>query len=148
MLTNLESMLKRERLGAGYANRIIYTIYKNRQRRRFQTENLSEGEKWKALNPKYAERKLIKYADYNGKGQNIMFATGRLRSAVTGDDGIREHRKIVLEGKKLQVSWTTPYAEYTEEVRPVNEWSIEKDLEMYQGFITYIITGKEQRTDY
>ena len=75
-----------------------------------------------------------------------MVATGRLKAAVTGDRSKKEHRKIVLD-KKLQVNWTTPYAEYTEDVRPVNVWSEKLDARMYEGYVIYILSGVEQRTD-
>lgn len=143
---DLSKILDRERLGAGYANRVIYKIYKNRQRTRFQTENESEGEKWKPLDADYEKKKRIKFAEFDGKGQNIMVATGRLKAAVTGDRSKKEHRKIVLD-KKLQVNWTTPYAEYTEDVRPVNVWSEKLDARMYEGYVIYILSGVEQRTD-
>lgn len=135
----IKGYLDRSKFIDGYLNRTVYPEYQNRQRMRWQTENTSEGTQWKSLKPEYAERKKSIFASYEGSGTKMMIATGRLFKSVIGPG--KDHRKIVSNGR-LTVSWTTPYAIYTEDVRPVNEWDPKQDKEMYDAAAVYLIKGE------
>ena len=95
----------------------VYPAYQALQTERFQTENASEGEAWKALNPEYAKYKPRRYGggprrkskkreagqwnSYPGQGSKILVGTGMLAGAVIGPsagspftDGTANHRAI------------------------------------------------------
>lgn len=133
----IKKYLDRARLIDGYINRVIYPTYRRRQMKRYQTENASEGTRWAPLNPSYAKRKLTKFASYPGQGRKMMIATGRMKDSVIGPGA--DHKKIGPSKGRLEVYWTTPYAVYTEQVRPVNVWDKRQDQEMYDGAVKYIM---------
>lgn len=133
----IKKYLDRARLIDGYINSQIYPTYKRRQNKRYQTENASEGTRWKPLNADYAKRKLTKFASYQGGGRKMMIATGRMKESVIGPGA--DHRKIGPSKGRLEVYWTTPYAVYTEDIRPVNVWDKRQDQEMYDGAVKYIM---------
>jgi hypothetical protein len=137
----ISGMLDRSKKQIGYMNRVLYPLYQLRQVKRWQTEGQSEGHKWKPLNPKYKEYKLKKFAQYDGAGAKMMVATSRLYKDVVGSSGGNGHRKII-EGNKLIVSWTTPYAIYTEDIRPVNEWDPVQDKRMYANLVRWLMKNE------
>lgn len=133
----IKGYLDRARLIDGYINRVIYPTYRHRQAKRYQTENASEGTKWAPLNPDYAKRKLTKFASYPDGGRKTMIATGRMKDSVIGPGA--DHKKIGPSKGRLEVYWTTPYAVYTEDIRPVNVWDRRQDEEMYHGAVKSIM---------
>lgn len=135
----IKKYLDRARLVDGYINRVIYPTYQRRQRKRYQTEGASEGVKWPALNAQYAAYKLKKFSSYPGGGRKMMIATGRMKDSVIGPGA--DHRKIGPSRGRLEVYWTTPYAVYTEDVRPVNVWDKKQDQDMYRGAAEYIMNA-------
>ena len=138
ILKQLQSMMDRAKMAQGYLDRVVYKQYQNRQRKRFITQGNSEGTEWPSLNPKYAQQKLKRFASFPGGGRKMMIATGRLQQAVIGPGG--EHRKVSTNSR-LIVSWTTPYAVYTEDVRPVNVWDEKQTKQMYEDFASYMMKG-------
>ena len=142
ILRSLTEMMDRTKLGAGYLNRVVYNQYKRRQRKRWMTENVSEQQpKWAALTPAYESYKKKKWASYPGAGSKTMIRTQRLFNAVTGDNDKSEHRKIIIGKTRIEIGWTTPYAVFTEEMRPVNTWDPKQDKQMYDGFVKYLMDG-------
>ena len=105
---NLTSMLDRGKETRAYLNRVVYPQYQKAQQKRWMTEGASEGQKWKPINPDYAEYKLRRYGGgtkyewiggqgegrpwkpdgkwpvFPGKGSKLLIATGRLVSSVIG----------------------------------------------------------------
>ncbi len=117
----LQGMLKRERALEGYFNRTILAEYKNLQRKRWMTENVSEdAPQWAALDPLYVIRKLGKYASYPGMGRRKLIATGRLYQSVIGM-GPDFHKVVTNRGVRLYTS--VPYAMAVDRDRPFTEWS-------------------------
>jgi hypothetical protein len=115
-LERLKAMLERgQDMSAGFAR--IYPLYQKLQVERFQTENASEGEKWKALNSKYEVYKTRRYGGgprrksrtreagtwktYPGNGTKMLIGTTMLAGAVIGPnpdspftDGAGQHRAM------------------------------------------------------
>lgn len=134
----LKGYLDRSKLVAGYLDRVVYKTYQNRQNQRWMTQGASELSVWKPLNPFYAERKKTLFAAYDGGGTKMMIATGALRTAVVGPG--KGHRKVI-NGNRIEINWTTPYAVYTEEQRPVNVWDHKQDKQMYDDLAKYLMKG-------
>lgn len=142
---NLQGMLDRSKAVQGYLNRNVYRQYQNAQRARWMSENDSEGAKWKALDPKYAARKKIKFASYPGAGSKMLIATSRLFSAVVGEgsnsEGKSEHRKTATS-KSLEIKWSTPYAVYVDDARPFSEFGDKTMQEIYDGLAKFLIENE------
>lgn len=105
----LVDLLDRTKSVRALFTRVIYPMYKNAQRERWQTEGASEGYAWLPLSVEYAKRKKIMFGggvkfkwvggrpnpwapagswpSYPGTGTKMMIATGRLLSAVLGPGG-------------------------------------------------------------
>jgi hypothetical protein len=139
IVNQLQGMVDRTNRMQAYLNRIVYKQYQNAQRERWMSENASEGTPWKALNPQYAKRKQIKFASYPGQGTKMLIATGQLQKDVIGPSS-GGHRKLVTN-KSIEVSWTTPYASYVEEVRPFAEFGDKTMATIYDGLAKFIIEG-------
>jgi hypothetical protein len=135
---NLNGMLDRSKRMQAYMNRVVYKQYQNAQRSRWMSEGNSEGDPWKALNPKYKERKKIIFAAYEGQGTKMLIATGRLFKSVIGPGA--DHKKIVTD-KSIEVAWSTPYAVYVDEVRPFTEFGDKTMGEIYDGLAKFIMEG-------
>jgi len=138
---SFKGMINRARSQEAFLQRVIYPEYQNRQRKRWMSEGASEGQRWPALNTKYAASKLVRFASYAGAGTKMMIATGRLKDAVIGDGDQSEHRKIIQK-QTLFVSWATPYAKWTEKVRPVNVWDKKQNDVMMKKARLYLLKGK------
>lgn len=134
----IDAMVARSNRIQGYLNRVVYRQYQNAQRKRWMTENVSEGERWLPLNPAYAARKREVFASYRGAGRKMLIATGRLSQAVIG--GSDEHKKTVTN-RQMTIAWSTPYAVYVEEVRPFAEFS-DKTMEgINNGLAEFLVRG-------
>ena len=115
----LGDMISRGRNARGFLQEIAYPDYLTAQRKRFITENESQGDKWKSLSPGYKEWKRINYAGWVGGGQKTGIRTGRLYSGILGKSfGTKDHRKAILDTSMI-VGVATPYARYVDEVRPL-----------------------------
>lgn len=115
-LDRLKAMLERgQDMSAGFAR--IYPMYQRLQVERFQTENASEGDKWKDLDPEYARYKTRRYGggprrksrtrdagqwkSYPGNGTKMLIGTSMLAGAVIGPsegspftEGVGQHRAM------------------------------------------------------
>lgn len=129
----------------------VYSIYQKLQTQRFMTENESEGERWRPLSTKYAQRKSKQFGKYPGGGSKLMIATGTLAGATIGPgapfDGVDRHRFITTStGMTVSVEQTGKnaagrpftYPEFAAEQRPImrfSEASIDKMKEELKKFI-------------
>jgi len=132
---NFEGMLKRENAMQSFFSRNIYAMYQNAQRKRWETENFSEGRGWEPLEPRYADWKRSKFAAYEGSGTKMLIATGKLYKAVIGPGS---GQKKVVTNKGITISISTPYAWPVDAVRPFTEWSEKTAHEMMKAISDFI----------
>lgn len=122
-----------------FIQNVIYPMYQKAQIERWNTENVSEGQQWKALNPGYAKSKLRRFAAYPYSGTKVLVATGTLLKSVVGSE-TRYHRKIVTN-TGLLVSTTVEYARDVSDVRPFMKFdkkgqTYQSILKAYKGYIS------------
>lgn len=120
---------------ATFLRSTAFPMWQAFQRKRWMTENTSEGRKWERLDPKYAKRKAIKFASYPGAGRKIMYASGRLFGGVIGET--TEHRRVI-RGSRMTLSTTVPYAKYPNEQRPytpLSDKSLNKINKAYRDWV-------------
>jgi len=134
----LNGMRQREKALQGYFSRNVLEQYRNLQRRRWMTENASEGQPWAALNSAYASRKRRQFASYPGRGTKKLVATNRLFESVIGPG--KDFRKIAT-ARGLYVATVTPYAKYVDEDRNFTTWSKQSIGEINRGIAQFIFKG-------
>lgn len=117
--------------------RDVTVMFHNAQRQRWMTEGRSEGKKWKALDKRYAKRKLTQYAAYPGGGRKMLIATNDLVKSVTGED--RTYYRQKVEGSKLTIGTAVPYAVYVDEERPFMEFSKKTMKKMLERITLYML---------
>jgi hypothetical protein len=145
-MIKIETMLDRGKSMQSFLNRNVYRIYQNAQRSRWITENASEGGetgRWEKLNPTYAERKKKIYAAYEGAGEKMLIATGRLFKAVVGPSN---GQIKVVTNTSMTISTSVEYAKYVNEARSFSTWgpSFKAKVKKAIGdFILYNIGGAE-----
>jgi hypothetical protein len=134
----LKGMRQREKALQGYLNRNVVEQYRALQRRRWMTENASEGQPWLALNPGYAARKRRIYASFEGAGTKKLIATGKLYKSVIGPgEGFRK----VVTPRTLYLATTVGYAKYVDEKRSITEWSKDSVAEIRLSIAGFIFKG-------
>lgn len=139
-ITNyLKGLRQRERALQGFLNRNVLEMYRNLQRRRWMTENASEGNAWAALNPGYAARKKKVYAGYPGKGTKKLIATNTLFLSVIGPG--KGFRKVTTP-RSLIIATTVEYAPYVNEIRPFTEWSKRSQKEITGAVAKFIFKNE------
>ena len=134
----LRGMRQREKALMGNFNRNLLEKYRNQQRKRWMTENASEGQPWAALDPTYASRKRRQFAGYPGRGTKKLIATNRLFESVIGPG--KDFRKIVTP-RGLYIATVTPYAKYVSEDRNFTDWSQRSIRERNKGIADFIFKG-------
>lgn len=134
----LRGMRQREKALMGYFNRNVLEQYRNQQRKRWMTENASEGQTWAALSPLYASRKRRQFAGYPGKGTKKLVATNRLFESVIGPG--KDFRKVVT-ARGLYIATVTPYAKYVDEDRSFTTWSKKSEQELKLSVARFIFKG-------
>lgn len=139
-IANLYEKIKDRTARAGAAMaRDAYQIYVNAQRKRWMTENASEGSKWKALaDTPYKKYKPKRFVAYPGGGRKLMIATSNLVKSVVGDD--RTYHKLLIEERSITIATTLPYAKYVAEVRPIFEFSEETKKKIREKMVEYILS--------
>lgn len=135
---NIQGMLDRSKSMQSYLNRVVYKQYQNAQRKRWMTENASEGTRWSPLNPKYREYKKKKFAAFDGRGTKMLIATDRLYKSVIGPGA--DHGKLVSD-KRIEITWKTPYAVYVDEKRPFTEFGEQTMEQIYDGLAQFTMNG-------
>lgn len=142
----------REKTGKAAAAR-LYPLYQKLQTKRFQTENASEGAKWKPIQKEYAEHKLKLFKSYPGGGRKLLIATSTLGGAVIGrgspflgqDKHVALFKKYgmqisVKEGGTNAAGKPFNYAGYVAEKRPYMEFS-KNSIEIMKTELRKFIIG-------
>lgn len=120
-------------------NRNVVRAYQNLQRKRWMTENESEGRKWEPLNPTYAKAKRKKWAAAPGGGRKMLIASGKLYQSVIGPgEGFRK----VATPRQLIISTSVEYAVHVNEARPFTRWSRESIAEFQRMIKDFIFKNK------
>lgn len=147
----LAGLLDRSKSIRSFLNRNVVEQYRNVQKRRWMTENQSEGKRWKPLEPGYAEAKQKRYAKYDHGGTQMLYASGQLFKSVIGPG--HGFRKIVTE-RQLIITVAvepesgkprkkfTPYAEYVDEDRSFTTYSRSTIREFNRMIYDYIVHNK------
>jgi hypothetical protein len=134
-----EKMLDPQKNIRVFFKKVTFYQYQEAQLKRWQTENKSEGERWKPLNKEYEKYKRVKYAAYRGAGKAMLVATGNLI------DSTIKYPFVVVDNKSIKISpniGAAPYAKYVNETRNFMSFG-EKTIErMKKSLINYIKTGK------
>lgn len=112
--------IQRDRAMQGFLNKNVVEFYRNVQRKRWITENQSEGRAWERLNPKYAERKRKVWRDAPGGGSKMLIASGALQESVIGPG--KGFYKVATP-RQLIIQTGVKYAQYVDEVRTFTEFS-------------------------
>jgi len=136
----LAGMIDRGKAMRSFLNRNIYRIYQNAQRKRWFTENASEGKAWDTVKEPYRTYKLKKYASYDGSGSKTMVATGALFKAVVGPSN--GQYKIVTD-HSMTISTSIEYAKYADIARSFTTWGDEFKNKIKQSINDFLILQKE-----
>lgn len=136
---SLDGMIKRQNALRSYLNSNVYRQYQNAQRKRWMTQNNSEGDQWKPLNPDYAKRKLKKFADYDGAGTKQLVGTGRLVQSVVGPS--TDHRKLVTN-RSIEIATVVPYGKYVSDIRPFMTFGDETIEKIVLGIMKFLVKNR------
>lgn len=137
-----EDILKRERALQGFLNKNVAAKYQNLQRKRWITENSSEGGQWQRLNPKYAAYKRKRWMDAPGGGRKMLVASGTLfKCMITPGDGVNGYRKIATD-RRLVISTGIEYARHVDEARTFSKWGRESIGEFRAMIYDFIVKNK------
>lgn len=122
-----------------WLNRQAYSVYQKAQAQRFETENQSEGRRWKQVKRDYRIQKIRDKQEspnaYPG-GDRILIYTGALSRSVVGTSK-DNHRKVVTD-RKLTVATTLEYAGFVAQVRPFMRFGQETRTDFRNSFIEYM----------
>lgn len=141
---SLLAMLDRGRSAGAYLDRVVWPKYQAAQIQRWETENASQGDTWKQLNPDYEKKKKVKFAAYPGAGQVKMVATSRLAQGAQGRN--TEYFMRTVDESSIQVAInlsTLPYASYAAKSRPFMSFSAATLDEWTHGLAAYVMRGDE-----
>lgn len=139
-ITNyLKALRQREKALQGFLNRNVLEMYRNLQRRRWMTENASEGKAWMPLNPGYAARKKKVYAGYPGKGTKKLIATNTLFLSVIGPG--KGFRKVTTP-RSLWIATTIEYAQHVDDARSFTQWSKRSQKEITGAVADFVFKNK------
>jgi hypothetical protein len=139
----LNEMIKRRHTVAWFLEKHTFAQYKAAQLKRWPTNNVSEGHKWDDLDPKYAERKLIKCATMPGAGRQIMVRTGKLVDAAIGKSADLL-RVVTNSGIRVYIdSAAIPYGHYAADRRPIMAFGKNTKNEMITDLTNFIMRGNE-----
>jgi hypothetical protein len=164
----MQKIMSRARDLSSYFDTVVFRQYQNAQKKRFMTENASEGAPWAALNSKYAVGKLKMYKRFPGGGRRMLIATNALSNAVTGSDPtlsrkLAEPRRLTIgidaqavadmrEKLMGQVVSRRPskkpkkdaktYAQWVNEKRPFMNFGATTRMQIRQGLRAFILSGK------
>jgi len=136
---HLDGMLKRASSSGirAYLSRVVYKQYQDAQIERWNTENRSEGPRWKRLNPAYEKSKRKRFAKYPYGGTKMLVATGRLLKSVVGTDR-RYHRRVVLH-YAMEILVTLPYAPNVNAERNFTQFGQRTKREILGGLKRHIL---------
>lgn len=135
---SIESMLTREKKMQGWLNTVAYKTYQNAQRKRWMSENDSEGLRWKPINALYRQQKLKRFASFPGGGRKTMIATDRLRQSVVGPSP--DHRKLTTT-KSITILTSVPYANEVDKERTFTTFSDKFKEDLIGKAMAYLAKG-------
>lgn len=144
----LNAMISRQAKLDAWLNRVAFPLYKRAQKERYASENHGaqfDGNGWDPLNDAYAERKLRLYRSYDGGGRKMMIATGRMKSAVIGEN-TDYFRKLIERGSLriyLIIGEETRYFNYADDARTVSSWSSSFYRDIAKKAASYMGRGDE-----
>ena len=135
---NLEDMIKNLDDNRGFIKLAVIPMYSNAQRKKFQTENASEGEQWLPITKETLAYKLKYFGSSPGGGTKTLIRTGALyQSIFPGGD----KNKTVTERRSFITATEVKYAEYVNQIRPIFKFkSLTKDIKA--KYIEYLKTGR------
>jgi len=152
----LMGTLNRVRSLRPFLNKNVVEQFRNVQKKRWLTENTSEGQKWQELSPFYAARKRKDYAKSNHGGNQILYASGDLFKAVIGPG--KGFKKLVTDRKLILGidSSIIPYGQIHDEggrikaaranisipKRPFTLYSKATMREFYDMIFEYVVKNK------
>lgn len=136
----IEDMINKGRSSRAFFAKYVRPAYQEAQRKRFATENTSEGPKWANLSPNYAKHKLEKFKGFPGGGRKINIATGRLVDALLLKNKEDAH-ELIFETSYV-IKFGVPYAKYVNEVRPIVEFRKEFYDDLKKKCTQWMIGGK------
>ena len=136
---NLEGMVQRGKSVSAYLSRVVWPKYQKAQNERWQTENSSQGDHWVPLNVQYARYKKKKFASYEGGGNKMMIATGKLSKGARGVDAGYFYKIISDSSFVIGMNLSSvPYAGYAGDARPYMEFSDDTLSDWKAGIRDYI----------
>lgn len=122
-----------------FFKKVSVSQYKAFQLKRWQTENASEGGKWKPLDPNYAERKKKLYKDYPKGGRQMLIATSNLfQNTAINPTVLAFPRKLIIAVNQDKVG----YAPYVNEERPFMKFSKSSIDKFREALKLYLKEGK------
>lgn len=116
-----------------WATRNALPKYKNKQKRRWITENASETGRWNELSTPWVEHKIRmrkKAPDAFPGGQKKLVYTGALFKAVTLQD--LTFGRYLATRRQFYVATTLPYAKFANAQRSFSTWS-EKTVQEFSN---------------
>lgn len=141
---SLNAMVERAKAPEAYLTGVIWPKYQKAQLARWQSAGGSEGLPWKGLTKPYEKQKKRKFAAYDGGGNVVMVATGRLERAATGEDQGNILRLVTPSGMTISINTTQlPYAKYPGNMRPFMRFAPTTIADWKQGLVAYIGKGKQ-----
>lgn len=120
----------------GFMSTKVAEKYERLQRKRWITENVSEGSQWQPLNPKYAAYKRKRWMNAPGGGRHILVASGDLYKGM-----ISGYRKIATD-RKLIISTNIEYARHVDEARTFSKWGRESIGEFRTMIYDFVVKNK------
>lgn len=106
-----------------FLNVPVTNAYKEIQRRRWETENVSEGQQWSLLkDARYKKWKSVTYGSDPTTGRPLLVASGRLKGSIIGTS--REFKKVATR-KGLTITTSVPYAAGVDQLRSFTTYSRE-----------------------
>lgn len=132
-----DGMASRAKDPTAYLKRVVLEDYRAAQIERWDTENASQGQKWKDLEPGYAAYKLKKYSTYPYGGKKMLVGTGDLLKSVVGPgDGFNN----LVSGKTFIVKTSVDYAPEVAITRPFMTFS-KRTLDEWRAKYVEWLTG-------
>lgn len=135
----LDNFVNKANAPAAFLNRVAYPMIIEFQKRRWVSQNSTEGAPWRELNPAYERRKLKKYAEYPGGGRHMMIATGRLVDAATmeSDEGWK-----MVKDNRLYITINVPYAKWADKERNFTKFGRQSIDEIKDALKKYLTESK------
>lgn len=142
----IDAMIRRAKPSAtrSFLDRNVLQWYRNVQRKRWITENESEGMRWAPLQPAYRRRKLRVFAGYPGGGSKTLIATGRLLASVIGPGP--DFRKVTTD-RTMIIATVVPYAPHVNEDRTFTTYGEASIKRLAAAYARFLSRGENAPTE-